>query len=135
MKQLNYFIQEKLKLNKDYKEPEKNKPEDLIIQIKDKEYKYSIGPDLPIIDHAESYEEAITMIERDSEEGDRFHWLRPLENGNWTASPDFYWTKYIDNRWPEVLLKSSDGDKYKKENIESMYNTQHLILVKVEKNK
>lgn len=132
MNNLNQYILEKLKLNKDYDLPELNKLEDLIIEIAGKEYKHSIGENLPIIDYAETPEEAIVMIERDSEEGDRFHWIKPRDNGNWYGTPDFYWTKYTKDGF---LLQSKDGDKYKEYNIESMYNTQHLMLVKVDDSK
>ena len=131
MKEINCFIAEKLHINKNSKIINAHDLDSpgLTIIVDGKEYKDSIGDNLPIIDYAESYEEAIVMIERDSKEGDRFHWLKQLADGNMSASIDYYWRKYTEGDW---LIKSTAGTKYNKPNIELMYKRQHLILAKVE---
>jgi len=131
MKTINNFITEKLRINKNSKiitSHDLDSP-GLTIIVDGKEYKDSIGDNLPIIDYAESYEEAIVMIERDSKEGDRFHWLKQLADGNMSASIDYYWRKHTEGDW---LIKSTAGTKYNKANIELMYKRQHLMLAKVE---
>ena len=128
MKNLKDVILEKLVINKNTK-INKHIDDNIVIEIDGKEYNYMIGDKLRIIDHAESPEEAIVMIERDSDEGDRFHWIKPLDNGNYTASLDYYWIKYTKD---DYLLKSKSGIRYKKSNIISTYNDQKMILCKVE---
>ncbi len=139
MKDLKIFILEKLIINKDIKINKHIDNDNIVIEIDGKEYDYMIGDKLQIVDHAESPEEAIVMIKRDSDEGDRFYWLRPLDNGNYTASLDYYWVKYTKDNYllkytkDYYLLKSVSGIKYKESNIISTYNEQHMILCKVEK--
>lgn len=131
MKVINSFITEKLRINRNLKFDDSHDlgSPGLTIVVDGKEYKDSIGDKLPIIDYAESYEEAIAMIERHSEEGDRFHWLKQGPNGNMSASINYYWRKHTEGN---CLIKSTSGTKYGKTDIESMYKQQHLMLVKVE---
>lgn len=130
MKSLKHILLEKFVINKNTKINKHNDNDNIVIEIDGKEYNYMIGDKLQIVDHAESPEEAIVMIERDSDEGDRFHWIKPLDNGNYTASLDYYWVKCTKD---DYLLKSKSGIRYKKSNIISTYNDQHMILCKVEK--
>jgi len=129
MKSLKHILLEKFVINKNTKINKHIDDDNIIIEIDGKEYNYMIGDKLQIVDHAESPEEAIVMIKRDSDEGDRFHWLKPLDNGNYTASLDYYWVKYAKDGY---LLKSKSGIRYKKSNIISTYNDQKMILCKVE---
>jgi len=128
MKNLKDIILEKFVINKNTK-INKHIDDNIVIEINGKEYDYMIGDKLQIVDHAESPEEAIVMIKRDSNEGDRFHWIKPLDNGNYRASLDYYWVKYDKDGY---LLKSKGGIRYKESNIISTYNDQHMILCKVE---
>lgn len=129
MKSLKHILLEKFIINKNTKINKHIDDDNIIIEIDGKEYNYMIGDKLQIVDHAESPEEAIVMIKRDSDEDDRFYWLRPLDNGNYTASLDYYWVKYAKD---DYLLKSKSGIRYKESNIISTYNDQNMILCKVE---
>ena len=129
MKSLKHILLEKFVINKNTKINKHIDDDNIIIEIDGKEYNYMIGDKLQIVDHAESPEEAMVMIKRDSDEGDRFHWIKPLDNGNYTASLDYYWIKYTKDGY---LLKSKSGIRYKESNIISTYNDQNMILCKVE---
>ena len=129
MKSLKHILLEKFVINKNTKINKHINDDNIVIEIDGKEYNYMIGDKLQIVDHAESPEEAIVMIERDSDEGDRFHWIKPLDNGNYRASLDYYWVKYDKDGY---LLKSKSGIRYKESNIISIYNSQNMILCKVE---
>ena len=130
MKQITSYITEGLRINKNIK-IKKHIEGGLNIQIKntDEQYYHSIGKDQPIDDYAESPEEAIVMIKRDSDDDDKFYWLKKLDNGNYQASLRYYWEKFIKGEF--LLINHQDNSKATENYIKSMYNKQGLILAKV----
>jgi len=131
MKQITNFIKEGLRINKNTKV--KHITGGLDIQIKDtgKQFYHSIGKDQPIDDYAESADEAIVMIKRDSDDDDKFYWLTKLDNGNYQVTPDYYWKKYVKDGF--LLINNQNNNKATEYYIKSMYN-RNLILAKLKGN-
>ena len=87
--------------------------------------------DMKITDHAESYEEAVTMIERDCDRDDMLYFIKWNNiRGLWeTASVTFYWTK---GHGDEILV-SSEGDSKTKEKLKRDFTNTNYVLVVVRK--
>jgi len=87
--------------------------------------------DMKITDHAESYEEAVTMIERDCDKDDKLYFIRwdKLKKYWVNATVTFYWQKGSGD---EILL-SSEGDYKTKETLKKNFNNGDYVLVVVGK--
>lgn len=87
--------------------------------------------DMKITDHAESYEEAITMIERDCEKDDKLYFIRWNKIKKYWENPTvtFYWQKGSG----DTILISSEGDKKSKETLKKNFNNTDYVLVVVGK--
>lgn len=85
--------------------------------------------DMKITDHAESYEEAVTMIERDCDKDDKLYFIRwnkiikCWEN----ATVEFYWQKGSSNE----ILVSSEGYSKTKETLKKTFDNDDVVLVVV----
>ena len=128
MKQITSYIQEGLRINKNIKIKHIGGGLDIQIKGTKEQFYHSIGKNQPIDDYAESAEEAIVMIKRDSDDDDQFYWLTKLDNGNYQVTPGYYWKKYIKDEF--LLINNQDNSKATERYIESMYK-RNLILAKV----
>lgn len=88
--------------------------------------------DMKITDHAESYEEAVTMIERDCEKDDKLYFIHWNKMKKYWENPTvkFYWQKGSGDN----ILISSEGDKKSKETLKKNFNNTDYVLVVVGKN-
>ena len=89
--------------------------------------------DMKITDHAESYEEAVTMIERDCDKDDNLYFIR------WNKITK-YWenatvTFYLQKGSGDEILVSSQGDSKTKETLKKNFNNVDYVLVVVGKEK
>ena len=93
---------------------------------------YQIGK-LKIDDHAESYEEALTMIERDTEDEDFLYFVRWVaHNKRWEcATQTHYWTK--KGASGNVILVSSSGDEMTKEKLKKQFSWGDYVLCAVKR--
>lgn len=87
--------------------------------------------DMKITDHAESYEEAVTMIERDCDKDDKLYFIRwdKLKKYWVNATVTFYWQKGSGDE----ILVSSEGDYKTKETLKKNFNNGDYVLVVVGK--
>lgn len=87
--------------------------------------------DMKITDHAESYEEAVTMIERDCDKDDKLYFIRwdKLKKYWVNATVTFYWQKGSGDE----ILVSSEGDHKTKETLKKNFNDPNYVLVVVGK--
>jgi len=89
--------------------------------------------DMKITDYAESYEEAVTMIERDCDKDDKLYFIRWNKITKYweNATVTFYWRKGSGNE----ILVSSEGDSKTKETLKNNFNNADYVLVVVAKEK
>lgn len=89
--------------------------------------------DMKITDHAESYDEAVTMIERDCDKDDKLYFIRwnKITKCWENATVTFYWTKGSG----DTILISSEGDEKSKETLKKNFNNTEYVLVVVGKEK
>ena len=89
--------------------------------------------DMKITDHAESYEEAVTMIERDCDKDDKLYFIRwnKITKCWENATVEFYWQKGSGNE----ILVSSEGYSKTKETLKKTFNNDDVVLVVVGKEK
>lgn len=87
--------------------------------------------DMKITDHAESYEEAVTMIERDCDKDDKLYFIRwnKITHCWENATVTFYWKKGSG----DTILVSSEGDEKSKETLKKNFNNVDYVLVVVGK--
>lgn len=83
--------------------------------------------DMKIIDHAESYEEALTMIERDCTDDDKLYFIHKNSTHNYweTSTVTFYWKKGKGDK----ILISSDGDEKTKEQLKTNFDHGDILVV------
>ena len=82
---------------------------------------------MKITDHAESYEEAVTMIERDCDKDDKLYFIRwnKITKCWENATVTFYWQKGSGNE----ILVSSEGDSKTKETLKKNFNNDVVLVV------
>ena len=93
---------------------------------------YQIGK-LKITDHAESYEEALTMIERDTDDEDFLYFVGWVaHNKQWEcATQTHYWTK--KGAHGAVILVSSTGQEKTKEMLKKNFDRGDYVLCVVKR--
>ena len=128
MKNIVQFINEKFRLSKDCLKGivEKDK---LKINVEDEIFYNSIGKDMPIDDYARTGNEAIEMI-KNSDDTDRFYFLRKIEQGIYRAVPTYYWVRYVQGNF--ILMDHQTNAKVGSEYIKTTLDKDHLMLAKVE---
>lgn len=84
-----------------------------------------------VVDHAESYDEAVTMIERDCTDADKLYFLKWNKFSKYweAATITYYWTK--KGAKGDEILVSSEGDGKTKERLEKDFNNKDYVLVVV----
>lgn len=127
MKQITSYIREGLRINKNTKVDQSG----LIIEYEGEEYCHSIGDNLPIDDYAESAQEALEMIKRDTSEKDKLYILKKLDNGHYKPiykDLDGYFTKDMNCNYSITCHKFHNT--HNKSTIETIY-IHGCIIVKI----